>query len=267
MTDRRSPVPRPRLFLSIVLLVGALLVTAALHAQAPSAQPPAGRCLVPASIRDAILNETSGEEAYQHVQMLAVNRNRQPEEYQNEFFETTYLKTMAKQYGLSDVHVEFYPTRDTWDAEEADLWLIEPARRKLASLNMVPTSLAQGSTSADVETEVVYVGQGREADYAGKDVKGKIVLGSGSVGGLFTSGVVQRGAAGALGTGSAGVSANSAGYTLDQLGWSSVSASPARPASASSCRCASSTSCATTWNAGRRSSSARTSGRKRIPGR
>ena len=50
---------------------------------------------------------------------------------------------------------------------------------------MVPTALAQGSQSADVEAEVVYVGQGREADYAGKDVKGKIVLGSGSVGAVF----------------------------------------------------------------------------------
>jgi len=30
----------------------------------------------------------------------------------------------------------------------------------------------------------------------------------------------------ALGTGSIGVSANSAGYTLDQLGWSSVSPRP-----------------------------------------
>jgi hypothetical protein len=229
MTDRHSASCHVRRLLSVALLVvalagGALLVTTSLHAQAPAV-----RCLVPASIRDAILNETSGEEAYQHVQMLAVNRNRQPEEYQNEFFETTYLRTMAKQYGLSDVQVEFFPTRDTWDGEEADLWLTQPAHRKLASLNMVPTALAQGSTSGDVETEVVYVGQGREADYAGKDVKGKIVLGSGSVGGLFTSGVVQRGAAGALGTGSAGVSANSAGYTLDQLGWSSVSASADRP--------------------------------------
>ncbi len=211
------------------LAVALALAGAALAGIAINAQSPPDRCLVPAAIRDAILNETSGEEAYQHVQILAVNRNRQAEEYQNEFFETTYLRTMARQYGLSDTQVEFFPTRDTWDAEEADLWLTQPVRRKIASLNMVPTALAQGSTSGDVEAEVVYVGPGREADYAGKDVKGKIVLGSGSVGGVFTSGVAQRGAAGALGTGSAGVSANSAGYTLDQLGWSSVSASAERP--------------------------------------
>jgi aminopeptidase YwaD len=120
------------------------------------------------------------------------------------------------------VQVDFFQTRDVWDAEEGDLWLVQPARKKIASLTMVPTALAQGSKTADVEAEVVYVGQGREADYAGKDVTGKIVLGSGSVGSVF-SGAVQRGAAGALGTGSSGQSSNAAGFTMDQIGWSSVS--------------------------------------------
>jgi hypothetical protein len=83
-----------------------------------------------------------------------------------------------------------------------------------------------GSASADVESEVVYVGPGREADFAGKDVAGRIVLGNTAVTGLFNQAVNQRGAAGALGTGSAGVSANSAGYSLDQIGWQSVSPKP-----------------------------------------
>jgi aminopeptidase YwaD len=204
------------------MAIGLLFLLAAIGVLA---QGPVDRCVVPATIRDAILNETSGEEAYRTVQFLAANRDRQAEEYTNAYFETTYVEKMAKQYGLSDVQVEFFPTRDAWDAEEGDLWMIQPTRKKLASINMVPTALAQGSMNADVEAEVVYVGPGREADYANKDVKGKIVLGSGSVGQAFTGGI-QRGAVGALGTGSAGVSANSAGYTLDQLGWSSVSARP-----------------------------------------
>ena len=187
------------------------------------AQVPPDRCLVPPSVRDPILNEFSGEQAFLHVQMLSANRDRQAEEYQNQFFETTYIRDMASQYGLSDVLVEFFPSRDTWDAEEGDLWLVQPVLKKIASLNQVTSSLAQGSTSADVEAEVVYVGAGREADYAGKDVSGKIVLGSGSVGGVFDSAVNKRGAAGALGTGSAGVNADSAGYSLDQIGWASVS--------------------------------------------
>ena len=204
----------------MVVVVGVVLVGAAAGG-ALLAQAPADRCLVPAALRDPILNEISGEQAFLHVQMLAANRDRQAEEYKNQYFETTYIRDMATQYGLSQVQVDFFPARDQWDGEEGDLWLIQPTKKKIASLNVVPTALAQGSTNTDVEAEVVYVGQGREAEYAGKDVTGKIVLGSGSVGGLFTSGS-QRGAVGALGTGSAGVGGNYAGYTLDQLGWSSI---------------------------------------------
>ncbi|RPJ68999.1 MAG: M28 family peptidase [Acidobacteria bacterium] len=205
----------------------ALLILCALPAAALLlAQSPLDRYVVPAAIRDAVLNEVSGERAHLHVQMLAANRDRQAEEYQQEYFETTYIREQARQAGLSDVQVDFFPTRETWDAEEGDLWLIKPTKKKLASITMVPTALAQGSRNADVEAEVVYVGQGREADYAGKDVAGKIVLGSGAVGGVFATGVNQRGAAGALGTGSSGVSSNTPGYTMDQIGWSSVSPLP-----------------------------------------
>jgi hypothetical protein len=177
---------------------------------------------VPPSIRDAILNEYSGEQAVLHVQMLSANRHRMPEEYANRYFESEYISREVTRFGLSDVQVEFFPAGDEWDAEEADLWLVKPVTRKIASINQVPTALAKGSLSGDVEAEVVYVGAGREADYAGKDVADKIVFGDTGVGTVFNLAVNQKGAAGAIGTGSAGVNANSAGYTLDQLGWTSV---------------------------------------------
>jgi aminopeptidase YwaD len=209
-----------RLFVVVLVSVVVIPLVARPGGQGRAA---ADRCLVPAPIRDPILNEVSGEQAQLHVQLLAANRDRQPQEYQEQFFETTYIRDMARQYGLSDVQVDFFPTGgSTWDAEEGDLWLTQPTRQKIASITMVPTALAQGSKSADVEAEVVYVGSGREADYAGKDVKGKIVLGSGSVGSVF-GGAIQRGAVGALGTGSPGVSGDAAGATLDQIGWASVS--------------------------------------------
>ncbi len=201
------------------LVVVALLAAVGLVAQG---RVQGERCLVPASVRDPILNEVSGEQALVHVQLLAANRDRQAEEYQNQFFETTYISDMARQYGLSDVRVDFFPTRDFWDGQEGDLWLVQPAKAKIASLTMVPTALAPGSKSADVEAEVVYVGAGRQPDYDGKDVKGKIVLGSVSVGSLATL-AWQHGAAGVLGTGSPGVSDQAPGATLDQIGWGSVS--------------------------------------------
>jgi aminopeptidase YwaD len=210
--------PRVRPLLLAGLIAGAALVLTA----GPRAQAAPDRCVVPPSIRDPILNEVSGEQAFVHVQMLSANRDRQAEEYQNQYFETTYIRDLAVQAGLSDVQVDFFPSGDVWDGEEGDLWLVQPTREKIASLNQVPTSLAPGSRSADVEAEVVFVGQGREADYTGKDVKGKIVLGSGSLRTVF-AGAVQRGAVGALGTGSPGISAQAAGASADQVGWVSIS--------------------------------------------
>ena len=91
----------------------------------------AGRSLVPAAILDPIIDEYSGEAAFRHVQLLAANRDRQPREYLESFFETTYLREQATDYGL-DVAVEYFRSGEIWDAEEADLWLVEPAAKRLA---------------------------------------------------------------------------------------------------------------------------------------
>lgn len=206
-------------FLTISIAVAvplAIILTAARH----------DRCLVPASIRDPLLNEISGEAAYRHVEFLAANRDRHAAEYLDTFFETTYITDRLAEYGMPDVKVDYFPSGEFWDAEEGDLWMSAPGKKKIASLTMVPAALASGSANADVEAEVVYVGAGREPDFAGKDVAGKIVLGNTAVTGLFNLAVNQRGAAGVLGTGSAGVSANTAGYTFDQIGWQSVSPKP-----------------------------------------
>ena len=184
------------------------------------------RWLVPRHIRDAVLNEFSGELALRHVEILAVDRNRQKEEYSEQFMETEYVSRMAEQYGLSDVKVDFFPSDEIWDAVEAELWMIEPVKKKIAGLEIVPEALASGSRDADVTAEVVYVGAGRDQDFKGKKVKGKIVMGSGSVGsregGLFRSAVSKRKAVGVLGTGSSGVNRGYPGVLPTQIGWQSV---------------------------------------------
>ena len=208
-----------RLSSRCALTIGAVLVAIPLVVR-PAAQSPADRCLVPAGVREAVVNEVSGERAQLHVQFLTANRDRQPEEYQNAFFETTYIQEQAKLAGLSNVQVDFFPTRETWDAEEGELWMVQPQRKKMADITQVPAALSQGSRSADVEAELLYVGSGREADYAGKDVKGKLVLGN-SVGGSL-NGAMTRGAAGALGLSTGMVPNATNPRVLDEIGWSSV---------------------------------------------
>jgi aminopeptidase YwaD len=180
------------------------------------------RSLVPASIRDPILLEYSGELAYAHVQVLALNRQRAVEEYADTYMETDYMQEMATRYGLSDVRVDYFPSGDAWVPEVGDLWMVEPIQKRIASLTMVPAALASGSTSGEWEGEVVYVGAGAPTDYAGKDLTGKIALGNTSVGSVFSSAVGRLGAVGALGTGSSGVNGDRPGYSLDQIGWASI---------------------------------------------
>ena len=168
--------------------------------------------------------EYSGELAYAHVQVLALNRQRSVEEYADTYMETEYMQEMATRYGLQDVRVDYFPSGDAWVPEVGDLWMVEPVQKKIACLTMVPAALASGSTNSDVEAEVIYVGAGTPQDYAEKELAGKIVLGNTSVGSVFSAAVGRYGAVGALGTGSSGVNGDRPGYTLDQIGWASVRA-------------------------------------------
>jgi hypothetical protein len=82
----------------------------------------------------------------------------------------------------------------------------------------VPACLASGSSDADVTAELVYVGPGfRESDYAGKDVKGKIVLVNGYPGSARAIAVEKLGAVGIVGYGSSHPE-----FDPDQVGWSGI---------------------------------------------
>ncbi len=112
----------------------------------------------------------------------------------------------ARAYGLSDVQILEFPadgkifygtqrSRPPWDADFAELWEMgeldgkwSPAVR-LASWDAMPVTLAEDSESADVTADLVDVGDGtKESDYAGKDVRGKIVLAAAQPGSSATSG-------------------------------------------------------------------------------
>jgi hypothetical protein len=130
----------------------------------------------------------------------------------------------------------FYGTqrsRPGWDAEFAELWQVAPdiitcdeaagrspltdeqqqkahpgekascdaivnkPIRLLASYEAMPIVLAEDSESADVTADLVDVGEGiKESDYAGKNVKGKIVLASAQPGAVQDLAVGKFGAAG-----------------------------------------------------------------------
>jgi hypothetical protein len=112
--------------------------------------------------------------------------------------EAAYLVEKAKEYGFDEVKIERFPqTQPQWDGEMAELWIEQPVKKLVTRYRDVPATLAPGSRTADVTAELIYVGRGdREADYAGKDVKGKIVLASASTGSVHNMAVRRFGAAG-----------------------------------------------------------------------
>lgn len=119
-----------------------------------------------------------------------------------------YLAGRMREYGLEDVKIEGFPadgkqffwaflTEPAWDGGSATLVMTEPRVERVADFSVHRISLARFSTSADVTTELVDVGEGTSpADYEGKDVKGKIVLATGAPGIVHTLAVWGRGAAG-----------------------------------------------------------------------
>ena len=67
-----------------------------------------------------------------------------------------------------------------WDIDFAELRMVEPSEERLVGYPEVAMSLITYSNPGDVTAELVWVGSGtRDADYEGKDVRGKFVLATG----------------------------------------------------------------------------------------
>jgi len=119
-----------------------------------------------------------------------------------------FVLQRAKEYGLADAHAEQFPIDGTrtyglmrsylaWNVEACELWEVSPQHVLIGDWKTEPIRLADYSHSADVETALVDVGNGTSAaDYANKDVKGKIVLADGVLARVQEMAVAKYGAAG-----------------------------------------------------------------------
>jgi aminopeptidase YwaD len=186
-----------RIFRFAVLLS---LVCAAASAQKPP--------LLPEKDVAALAQELSGETAKRNLEGIArFHRQRGSQGFHSA---AELVAERARAYGLSDVAILQFPadgkiyygtqcSRPPWDVEFAELWEVKggAAAIKMASYDAEPVVLAEDSESADVTTELIDVGQGtKESDYAGKDVKGKIVLAAAQPGAVQGMAVGKFGAAG-----------------------------------------------------------------------
>jgi aminopeptidase YwaD len=149
----------------------------------------------------AIINEASGERALQFVQeMVPYVRIRPKQEFEGTFRESTTVARYAKEFGFQNVEIVSLPdSRSTWFASQGELWMEGPRPEKLCDIYDVAAFLASGSPSGEVTAELIDVGNGGKADdYQGKDISGKIVLGSASTFILQRLAMNERGAVGII---------------------------------------------------------------------
>ncbi len=186
-----------RIFTAVILLS---LVSVAARAQKPP--------LLPEKEVAVLAQELSGETAKRNLEgIVRFHRQRGSQGFHSA---AELVAERARAYGLSDVAILQFPadgkiyygtqrSRPPWDAEFAELWEMKDgiARVKIASYDAEPVVLAEDSESADVTTELIDVGEGtKESDYAGKRVKGKIVLAGAQPGGVQDLAVGKFGAGG-----------------------------------------------------------------------
>jgi hypothetical protein len=147
-------------------------------------------------------NEISGDRAFEHIRVLTQwHRDSGMEGY---FKAMDYVAEAARKNGLQDVSIIKQPFDDNdgkpanYTAKTAELWMVEPIELKLADIGDHALYLADNSRDADVQAELVWIGDASEETLKSIDVKGKIVLANASPGTAVVNAVYKRGAVGVV---------------------------------------------------------------------
>jgi hypothetical protein len=151
-------------------------------------------------------DEASGAAPYENLRYLTrLHRVPATAEFDQA---AQFVLQRAREYGLAEVQSEQFPIDGKtpyglmrsylgWTVEVGRLWEVRPQHLLLGDWATDPIRLADYSNTADVEAALVDVGDGsHESDYAGKEVRGKIVLADGVLARVQALVVAKYGAAG-----------------------------------------------------------------------
>ena len=112
-----------------------------------------------------------------------------------------HIRDGLKAAGVPHRVEEFIPRGRGWDYQAGTISFADTGEVLLSREgDRLSLCINSFSTPGVAEASLVDVGAGAPADYAGKDVKGAVVLGSASVGQLWQQGVKARGAIGVIST-------------------------------------------------------------------
>jgi len=181
----------------LYVLIMVLFSVGIMHAQHT---PWAYWTLLPEEQMSEIIGEASGETAWNTIMETGgYNKDRLPEEFKGTFYETQYIYDQLKLYGFSDAEIVRFPSgREVWDGIKGELWELEPMRQKIASYQDMRAMLVNGSSSADVKAELVWIGRGTPAEIDQVDVSGKIVVTEGNIGSAHRNACGEKGAVGVI---------------------------------------------------------------------
>ncbi len=168
----------------------------------------AEKTLASPKLTQALVEEVSGETAFRYTGLISGYDRVQASEGWHAAAEM--IRAELERLGYKDALIEGWPSDGTrryytfqsvigWRAKKAELWMVSPSRERLCSYEEVPLTLVKHSGPGRAEAELVDVGSGLgEASYRDRDVKGKIVLATGSTEAVMREAVVLRGAVGVL---------------------------------------------------------------------
>jgi len=158
--------------------------------------------------------ELSGESAKRNLEFISrLHRMRGSKGYNKA---TDFIRSKLEEYHLESIEMISIPadgktmygtqkSRMAWDVDFAELWEVEQQsgnwkhKTKVADWQSIPLVLAQDSESGDVTAQLVDIGKGTsEADYANKNINGKLVLTSSQPGSVVSLAIEKYGAVGII---------------------------------------------------------------------
>jgi hypothetical protein len=156
--------------------------------------------VIPPAVWGPLSNELSGDIAVDYLRELTRynSSNGGSDDFKKE---TEWVASKARELGFNDVKILWMPSRERgWTVHSGELWLTgSGVDMKLGDVKETPLRVATNSSSAQLFADLVDVGSGvSEDDYSGREVKGKVVLASGSPDKVQEFAVARRGAIGIL---------------------------------------------------------------------
>jgi hypothetical protein len=165
----------------LAISLGLVIVLGLAVAGRAQERTPLPQTVLPQDTLSLVRDEISGQRALNLASMLVgAPRVRTAAEFDGLLYEADHLQKYLQRFGFDELRVESLGkgdgSRKWWVAQDGELDLVEPERRKLARLEEDTALVARPSDEVDVTAELIYLDK-RDLSRLGEiDVKSKIIL-------------------------------------------------------------------------------------------